>query len=72
MQEHEQEPKEAWPSTNIFGWKWSRVSLVIIVVSLLFLVIVGPRNPGGNAEGPAPGDTEISDTTELGSGHETP
>ena len=48
-------------STNIWGWKWSFVSLVIIAAGFIFLLTVGPKD-GWNAE---ESDTPVEDTTAI-------
>lgn len=33
-------------SGNIWGWKWSYISLVVIIAGFLFLIFVGPKETG--------------------------
>ena len=62
MNDEQNEPQRRM-SENIWGWKFSFISLVIIVIGFLFLVFVGP-----NEEGPVNGEKkriEHSDSIKI-------
>ena len=41
--EESNQAEQKWMSENIWGWKWSFISLVVILIGFLFLIFVGPN-----------------------------